>query len=190
MQIQSQAVRWKDRPKVWSGQEGSKYLFLLDVYFFKLKIVKNLFRWFFTIFNFYDKCFDTPFTKIKPQKLFFSKFCALVSCSSADEGDSNIDPTHKAIREKERRQANNVRERYVNWALTLTRTHYSVFCHFFYPVFITPCITHITCLVHSVAFFFYYYHYDIRTHVARPKYLIFWVFFKKIFLTSSIYLNP
>ncbi|XP_037043585.1 protein daughterless isoform X17 [Bradysia coprophila] len=32
------------------------------------------------------------------------------SCSSADEGDSNIDPTHKAIREKERRQANNVRE--------------------------------------------------------------------------------
>lgn len=37
----------------------------------------------------------------------------IVSCSSADEGDSNIDPTHKAIREKERRQANNVRERYV-----------------------------------------------------------------------------
>lgn len=39
----------------------------------------------------------------------------IVSCSSADEGDSNIDPTHKAIREKERRQANNVRERYVTY---------------------------------------------------------------------------
>lgn len=36
-----------------------------------------------------------------------------VSCTSADEGENNIDPTHKAIREKERRQANNVRERYV-----------------------------------------------------------------------------
>lgn len=41
------------------------------------------------------------------------KIMKIVSCSSADEGDSNIDPTHKAIREKERRQANNVRERYV-----------------------------------------------------------------------------
>lgn len=36
-----------------------------------------------------------------------------VSCSSADEADNLIDPTHKAVREKERRQANNVRERYV-----------------------------------------------------------------------------
>ncbi|XP_055322581.1 protein daughterless isoform X4 [Sitodiplosis mosellana] len=32
-------------------------------------------------------------------------------CNSADEGENNVDPTHKAIREKERRQANNVRER-------------------------------------------------------------------------------
>ncbi|XP_031633545.1 protein daughterless isoform X6 [Contarinia nasturtii] len=32
-------------------------------------------------------------------------------CNSTDEGENNIDPTHKAIREKERRQANNVRER-------------------------------------------------------------------------------
>ncbi|XP_031633544.1 protein daughterless isoform X5 [Contarinia nasturtii] len=31
-------------------------------------------------------------------------------CNSTDEGENNIDPTHKAIREKERRQANNVRE--------------------------------------------------------------------------------
>lgn len=42
-----------------------------------------------------------------------------LSCTSADEGENNIDPTHKAIREKERRQANNVRERYV---ITLTMT--------------------------------------------------------------------
>lgn len=42
-----------------------------------------------------------------------SLYNASVSCSSADEGDCNLDPTHKAIREKERRQANNVRERYV-----------------------------------------------------------------------------
>lgn len=43
-----------------------------------------------------------------------------VSCSSADEADNLIDPTHKAVREKERRQANNVRERYV------MRTHIQV----------------------------------------------------------------
>lgn len=33
------------------------------------------------------------------------------SCSSADEGDEGGDPSTKAAREKERRQANNVRER-------------------------------------------------------------------------------
>lgn len=37
-----------------------------------------------------------------------------MTVSSADESEpTNEDPTHKAIREKERRQANNVRERYV-----------------------------------------------------------------------------
>lgn len=34
-----------------------------------------------------------------------------VSCSSADEGDDEADPQAKALREKERRQANNARER-------------------------------------------------------------------------------
>lgn len=55
--------------------------------------------------------------KTKKKILIFQmlrKIIKIVSCSSADEvDDSNIDPTHKAIREKERRQANNVRERYV-----------------------------------------------------------------------------
>ncbi|CAB3223078.1 unnamed protein product [Arctia plantaginis] len=34
-----------------------------------------------------------------------------ISCSSADEGDDETDPQAKAVREKERRQANNARER-------------------------------------------------------------------------------
>lgn len=33
------------------------------------------------------------------------------SCSSADEGDDEADPQAKAMREKERRQANNAREK-------------------------------------------------------------------------------
>lgn len=37
----------------------------------------------------------------------------MFSCSSGAEDDINDDPGTKAVREKERRQANNVRERYV-----------------------------------------------------------------------------
>lgn len=36
------------------------------------------------------------------------------SCSSNADEDEIDDPSNKAVREKERRQANNVRERYVN----------------------------------------------------------------------------
>lgn len=51
---------------------------------------------------------------------FIFKFCQYInliikkskSCSSADEGEQ-VDGNGKAIREIERRQANNVRERYV-----------------------------------------------------------------------------
>lgn len=60
------------------------------------------------------------------QQNFFNKknyFAFNSSCSSDnDEGDFSIDPSGsgtgpvKAVREKERRQANNVRERYVKWA--------------------------------------------------------------------------
>lgn len=61
------------------------------------------------------------------ERIFSNKinyFAFKSSCSSdADEGDFSIDPSGsgtgpvKAVREKERRQANNVRERYVNWAI-------------------------------------------------------------------------
>lgn len=37
----------------------------------------------------------------------------LSSCSSNADEDEIDDPSNKAVREKERRQANNVRERYV-----------------------------------------------------------------------------
>lgn len=57
------------------------------------------------------------------KRIFFNNinyFAFKSSCSSdADEGDFSIDPSGsgtgpvKAVREKERRQANNVRERYV-----------------------------------------------------------------------------
>lgn len=50
------------------------------------------------------------------------------SCSSADE--DNEDPSTKAHREKERRQANNVRERYVE-----TYIHYFTI-YFFKSVFV------------------------------------------------------
>lgn len=61
--------------------------------------------------TFFNRLYENIMKNKKKNYLFCLK--NFVSCSSADEGDSNIDPTHKAIREKERRQANNVRERYV-----------------------------------------------------------------------------
>jgi len=49
---------------------------------------------------------------------------SLNSCSSGDEDE---DPTTKAQREKERRQANNARERYTVWheffKVTISRKH-------------------------------------------------------------------
>lgn len=54
------------------------------------------------------------------------------SCSSADEGEST-DPSTKNIREVERRQANNVRERYV--MSTFKKKYQSNFYCFIFSLF-------------------------------------------------------
>lgn len=56
--------------------------------------------------------------------------CIVFSCSSGAEDDVD-DPGTKAVRERERRQANNVRERYVI-------TRYLLILFFFFCIFLFP----------------------------------------------------
>lgn len=46
-------------------------------------------------------------------KLFYALKLFFLNCCLSNTDDDEIDPSNKAVREKERRQANNVRERYV-----------------------------------------------------------------------------
>lgn len=87
------------------GDSECHFCFFFSVFIWPGEVFENLFEVF-------ENCTE----ETSHVRDIFSPWrtnCLISSCSSNADEDEIDDPSNKAVREKERRQANNVRERYV-----------------------------------------------------------------------------